>query len=148
MKKKKRKKEKQRIENLFVNDFSSTVYDVILQEQKDRHVNATYQLPCLKMKFVHSSLLCIQSIDEKQSLQIECMELFVVTYKARAVLARPSHHNHHCHHYHHHHHHTASTTITTTTTTTTSPPPPHHDHHLHHRNHHHHNNHQHHQHHY
>jgi len=57
------------MKNLFVNDFSSTVYDVILQEQKDRHVNEIHQLPCLKRKLVHSALLCIHSTDEKQSRQ-------------------------------------------------------------------------------
>ena len=31
------------IENLFVNVFSSTVCDVILKEQKDKHVNKTHQ---------------------------------------------------------------------------------------------------------
>ena len=46
-------------ENLFVNVFSSTVCDVILQEQKDKHVNETHQLPCLKRMLVHSALSCI-----------------------------------------------------------------------------------------
>jgi len=31
------------MENLFVNDFSSRVCDVILQKQKDRHDNAIHQ---------------------------------------------------------------------------------------------------------
>ena len=34
--------EKKMMENLFVNVFSSTVCDVILQEQKDKHVNETH----------------------------------------------------------------------------------------------------------
>jgi len=42
----------------------------------------------LKRKFVHSALLFIQSADEKQSLQTQCMELFVVTYEGGVVLAR------------------------------------------------------------
>jgi len=36
------------MESLFVNVFSSIVCDVSLQEQKDKHVNETPQLPCLK----------------------------------------------------------------------------------------------------
>jgi len=57
------------IENLFVNVFSSTVCDVILKEQKDKHVNETNQLPCLKRNLVHSALLCIWFADEKQIRQ-------------------------------------------------------------------------------
>jgi len=34
--------EKNVMETLFVNVFSSTVCDVILQEQKDKHVNETH----------------------------------------------------------------------------------------------------------
>jgi len=34
--------EKNMMERLFVNVFSSTVSDVILQEQKDKHVNETH----------------------------------------------------------------------------------------------------------
>ena len=49
--------EKNMMESLFVNVFSSTVCDVILHEQKDMHVNKTHQLPCLKRKLVHSALL-------------------------------------------------------------------------------------------
>jgi len=49
------------MKNLFVNDFSSTVCDVILQEQKDGHVNEIHILLCLKRKLVHSDLLYIQS---------------------------------------------------------------------------------------
>jgi len=60
--------------------FSSTVCDVILQEQKDKHVNETHQLPCLKRKPVHSALLRIWSVDKKQIPQTQCMELFNVTY--------------------------------------------------------------------
>jgi len=40
--------EKKMMEILFINVFSSIVCDVILQEQKDKHVNETHQLPCLK----------------------------------------------------------------------------------------------------
>ena len=47
-----KKKRNRTRESLFVNVFSSTVYDVILQEQKDKHVNETHQLPCLKRKLV------------------------------------------------------------------------------------------------
>jgi len=46
------------MEILFVNVFSSTVCDVILQEQKDKQVNETHQLPGLKRKLVHNALLC------------------------------------------------------------------------------------------
>jgi len=53
--------EKNMMESLFVNVFSSTICDVILNEQKDMHVNERHQLPCLKRKLVHSSLLCIWS---------------------------------------------------------------------------------------
>jgi len=60
--------------------FSSTVCDVILQEQKDKHVNETHQLPCLKRKHVHSAFLCIWFVDKKQIRQTQCMELFFVTY--------------------------------------------------------------------
>jgi len=69
------------MENLFVNVFSSTVCDVILKEQKDKHVNETHQLPCLKRKLVHSALLCIWFADEKQIRQTQRMELFIVTYQ-------------------------------------------------------------------
>ena len=51
--------EKKMMEILFVNFFSSTVWDVILQELKDKQVNETHQLPCLKRKLVHNALLCI-----------------------------------------------------------------------------------------
>jgi len=80
--------EKTRTKNLFVYGFSSTVCNVILQEQKDRHVKTIHQLPCLKRKLVHSALLCIQSDDEEQSFQTQRMELFVITYEAGVVLAR------------------------------------------------------------
>jgi len=40
--------EKTMMESLFVNVFSSIDCDVILQEQKDKHVSETHQLPCLK----------------------------------------------------------------------------------------------------
>jgi len=42
----------------------------------------------LKRKLVHSVLFCIQSTDEKQSLQTQHMELFVVTHECGVVLAR------------------------------------------------------------
>ena len=48
--------EKNMMESLFINVFSSTVCDVILHEQKDKHVNETHQLPCLRRKLVHSAL--------------------------------------------------------------------------------------------
>ena len=67
---------------------SSTVCDVILQEQKDKHVNATHQFPCLKRKLVHSALLCIWSVDKKQIRQTQCMELFIVTYEGGVQLPR------------------------------------------------------------
>jgi len=80
--------EKNMMESLFVNVFSSTVCDVILQEQKDKHVNETHQLPCLKGKLVDSALLCIWSIDEKQIHQTQRMKLFLVTYQSGVGLAR------------------------------------------------------------
>jgi len=45
------------MENLFVNIFSSTVCDVILQEQKDKQVNDPHQLTCLKRKVVHNAFV-------------------------------------------------------------------------------------------
>jgi len=51
-------------------------------------VNETHQLPCLKRKLVHSALLCIWSIDEKQIRQKQCMELFIVTYQGGVLLPR------------------------------------------------------------
>ena len=54
---------------------------VILQELKDKHVNETHQLPCLKTKLVHSAFLCTWSVDKKQIRQTQCMELFIVTYQ-------------------------------------------------------------------
>jgi len=50
--------EKKIMEILFVNVFPSIVCDVILQEQKDKQVNETHQLPCLKRKCVHMHLVC------------------------------------------------------------------------------------------
>jgi len=79
--------EKNMMESLFVNVFSSTVCDVILKEQKHMHVNETHQLPCLKRKLVHSALLCIWSVDEKQIRQTQRMKLFIVTYQGGVVLA-------------------------------------------------------------
>jgi len=76
------------MQNLFVNVFSSTVCDVILQEQKDKQVNETHLLPCLKTKLVDNALLCIWSTDEKQIRQTQHMELFIVTYQGGVVLAR------------------------------------------------------------
>jgi len=61
--------------------------DVILQDQKDKHVNETHQLPCLKRKLIHSALLCIWSPDENQIRQTQCMELFIITYQGGVVLA-------------------------------------------------------------
>jgi len=49
--------EKKSTKNLFVNDFSSIICDVILQEQTDEHVNEIHQLLCLKRKLVPSALL-------------------------------------------------------------------------------------------
>ena len=51
-------------------------------------MNETHQLPCLKRKLVHSALLFIWSVDKKQIRQTQCMELFVVTYQGRVLLAR------------------------------------------------------------
>jgi len=59
------------MESLFVSVSSSTVCDVILQEQKDKHVNETHQLPCLNIKLVHTALLCIWSADEKEIRQTQ-----------------------------------------------------------------------------
>jgi len=56
---KEKKVEKKMMENLFVNIFSSTVCYVILQEQRAKQMNETHQLPCLKRKLVHNTLLCI-----------------------------------------------------------------------------------------
>jgi len=51
-------------------------------------VNETHQLPCLKMKLVHSNLLCIWSVDKKLIRQTQCMELFTVTYQGGVLLPR------------------------------------------------------------
>ena len=77
--------EKNMMEYLFFNVFSSTVCDVILLEQKHKHVNETHQLPCLKRKLV--ALLCILSADEKQIRRTR-VELFIITYQGWVVLAR------------------------------------------------------------
>jgi len=45
------------MENLFLNVFSSKVCDVILREQKDKQVNETHQLQCLKRKLVHNAFI-------------------------------------------------------------------------------------------
>jgi len=79
--------EKNMMESLFVNVFSSIVCDVILHEKKHMHVNETHQLPCLKRKLVHSALLCIWSTDEEQIRQTQRMELCIVTYEGGVVLA-------------------------------------------------------------
>ena len=45
----------------------------------------------MKRKLVHSVLLCIQSVDEKQSLEdneTQHIELFIVTYEDERVLAK------------------------------------------------------------
>ena len=79
------------MENLFINDFSSTICDVILQEQKDGHVKEILKILYLKRKLIHSALLCMQSAEEKQSLEdneAQHMELFVVTHEDEGVLAR------------------------------------------------------------
>ena len=75
-------------ESLFVNVFSSTVCDVILQEQKDKLVNETHRLPCLKRKLVHNALLCICFVDKKQIRQTQCIELFIVSYQGGVLLPR------------------------------------------------------------
>jgi len=80
--------EKNMMKTLFVNVFSSIVCDVILQEQKDKHVNETHQLPCLKRKLVHSALLSIWSVDKKQIRQTQCMKLFIITYQGGVLLPR------------------------------------------------------------
>jgi len=51
-------------------------------------VNETHQQPGLKGKLVHSALLCIWSVDEKQIRQTQCMELFIVTYQGWVQLPR------------------------------------------------------------
>ena len=73
---------------LFVNVFSSTVCDVILQEQKDKHVKEIHELPCLKQKLVHSALSCIWFVNKKQIRQTQRMELFIVTYQGGVLLPR------------------------------------------------------------
>ena len=73
--------ERKMMENLFVNVISSTVCDVILKAQKDKHVNETHQPQCLKRNPVHSALLCIWFADEKQIRQTQRMELFIITYQ-------------------------------------------------------------------
>jgi len=49
--------QKRMMEIFFVNVSSSTVCDVILQEKKDKQVNETHLLPCLKRKLVHMHLV-------------------------------------------------------------------------------------------
>jgi len=58
MRKREMEVEKNMIESLFLIVFSSTVCDVILQKQKDKHVNDIHQLPCLKRKLVDEGLSC------------------------------------------------------------------------------------------
>jgi len=85
--------EKDMMESLFVNVFSSTVCNVILQEQKDKHVNETHQIPCSKRKLVHSALLCIWSVDKKQSRQTQSMELYIkVGYCCQEMLSTDCNH--------------------------------------------------------
>jgi len=60
--------------------------DVILQEQKDKQVNETHQLPCLKRKLIHNALLHIWSADEQQIRQTQRMEFFIVTYQGTCVV--------------------------------------------------------------
>ena len=72
-------------ESLFVNVFSSTVCDVILQEQKDKHVKEIHELPCLKRKLVRSAL---SGVHKKQIRQTQHMELFIVTYQGGILLSR------------------------------------------------------------
>jgi len=90
MKKREMEVEKNMMESLFLNVFSSTVCDVILLEQKDKHVNEIHQLPCLTRKLVHSALLCIWSADEKQIRQTRRMELFIVTYQGGGSVGKKS----------------------------------------------------------
>jgi len=51
-------------------------------------VNETHQPPCLKMKLVHSALLCIWFADEKQIRQTQRMELFIVRYKGGGSIGK------------------------------------------------------------
>ena len=51
-------------------------------------MNETHQLPCLKRKLVHSTLLCIWSVDKKQIRETQCVELFNVTYQGGVLLPR------------------------------------------------------------
>jgi len=41
-----------------------------------------------KGKLVHSTLLCILSVDKKPILQTQCVELFIVTYQVWVLLPR------------------------------------------------------------
>ena len=82
--------EKNMMESLFLNVFSSTVCDVILLEQKDKHVNEIHQLPCLRRRLVYSALLCIWSADEKKIRQTQRMELFIVTYQGGGSVGKKS----------------------------------------------------------
>jgi len=71
------KTEKERIENQVTSMF-----------KKDKHVNETHQLPCLKRKLDDSALLCIWYVDKKQIRQTQCMELFIVTYQGGLLFPR------------------------------------------------------------
>jgi len=51
-------------------------------------VNETHQLPCLKRKLLHSTLLCIWFVDKKQIRQTQYMKLFIVTYQGGVLLPR------------------------------------------------------------
>ena len=76
------------LEKVYSNVFSSIYCDVILQEQKDKHVKEIHELPCLKRKLLHSALSCIWSVDKKQIRQTQRMELFIVTYQGGVPLSR------------------------------------------------------------
>ena len=82
------KEKEMELEKVYSNVFSSTVCDVILQEQKDKHVKEIHELPCLKRKLVHSALSCIWSVDKKRIRQTQRMELFIVTYQGGVLLPR------------------------------------------------------------
>jgi len=90
MKKREMEVEKNMMESLFLNVFSCTVCDVILLEQKNKHVIEIHQLPCLTRKLVHSAFLCIWSDDEKQIRQTQRMELFIVTYQGWGSVGKKS----------------------------------------------------------
>jgi len=53
-------------------------------------VNETHQPPRLKIKLVHSALLCIWFVDEKQIRQTQRMELFIFRYKGGGSVGKRS----------------------------------------------------------